>query len=75
MISLMRTTGAAIGAQLASALLTARSPGGAAVPLESGFTLAFALGAAGLLAALLVALLLEGPSLVVRAAPQPAPAG
>jgi EmrB/QacA subfamily drug resistance transporter len=75
MNSIMRTTGAAIGAQLAAALLAARTPGGAAVPLESGFTLAFALGAVGLLAALLVALLIERPSLVAPVAPQPAPAG
>jgi MFS family permease len=73
MNSIMRTTGAAIGAQVAAALLAARTPPGSSVPLESAFTLAFAIGAVGLVAGLLVTLVLEYRSVVVPQ-PQAAPA-
>ena len=47
---IMRTIGAAVGAQIAAAVISAHTPVGALVPDESGFTIAFALaaGAAGL---------------------------
>ena len=47
---IMRTVGAAVGAQVAAAVISAHTPVGALVPDESGFTIAFALaaGAAGL---------------------------
>jgi len=62
MNSIMRTAGAACGAQLAAAILSARTPGGAGLPLEDGFTIAFAMGAAALIAALAFALLVRAPS-------------
>ena len=61
MNSIMRTAGAACGAQLAAAILSARTPGGTGLPLEEGFTIAFAIGAAALVAALAFALLVERP--------------
>lgn len=61
MNSIMRTAGAGCGAQLAAAILSARTPGGTGLPLEDGFTIAFAIGAAGLVAALAFALLVERP--------------
>jgi MFS family permease len=47
---IMRTIGAAVGAQVAAAVISAHTAVGALVPGESGFTIAFALaaGAAGL---------------------------
>src|SRR3954452_9191208 len=42
---IMRTMGAAIGAQVAAAVLSAHTAVGALVPDEGGFTVAFALGA------------------------------
>jgi MFS family permease len=47
---IMRTIGAAVGAQVAAAVISAHTPAGSLVPGESGFTIAFALaaGAAGL---------------------------
>jgi EmrB/QacA subfamily drug resistance transporter len=75
MNSIMRTAGAAVGAQIAAAIVSARTPDGAAVPLEDGFTIAFAMGAAGLVAALCVTLLLGRPGAALAgAAPEPAPA-
>lgn len=75
MNSIMRTAGAAIGAQVAAAIITARTPAGSALALESGYTLAFAVGAGGLLAALLVALVIQRPRPVAARVLQPAPAG
>ena len=47
---IMRTIGAAVGAQVAAAVISAHTPVGSLVPDEAGFTIAFALaaGAAGL---------------------------
>lgn len=84
MNSIMRTAGAACGAQLAAAMLSARTPGGAGLPLEDVVTIAFAIGAAGLVAAPAFALLVERPrprlasrvpaiSTAPRAAREPAP--
>ena len=61
MNSIMRTAGAACGVQLAGAILSARTPGGAGLPLEDGFSIALAIGTAGLAAALAFALLVERP--------------
>jgi hypothetical protein len=73
-LAIMRTAGAAVGAQLAAALISGHTPGGSSIPLEPGFTLAFAVGAAGLLAALLVTCLIERPGRVARRVLQPAAA-
>jgi predicted MFS family arabinose efflux permease len=63
MNTIMRTSGAAIGAQIAAALVSAHPRTG------TGYTLAFAMGAIGLLLALVPTLLLvKRPRLV------PAPA-
>ena len=72
MNSIMRTVGAAIGAQLAAAIVAARTPAGG-VPLESGFTLSFAVAAAGVLAALLVTAAIRRQPVLAR--PAPAAAG
>ena len=59
MNTIMRTSGAAIGAQIAAALVAAH-PG-----TDTGYTLAFAMGAIGLLLALVPTLLLvKRPRLV-----------
>ena len=42
---IMRTIGAAVGAQVAAAVISAHTPLGSLVPEESGFTIAFALAA------------------------------
>jgi EmrB/QacA subfamily drug resistance transporter len=68
MNTIMRTIGAALGSQVAAAIITANTLPGTDVPVESGFTLAFALGAAGALVALLPTFLLTR-----RPAPQPLP--
>jgi len=68
MNTIMRTIGAALGSQVAAAIITANTLPGTDVPAESGFTLAFALGAAGALVALLPTFLLTR-----RPAPQPLP--
>jgi EmrB/QacA subfamily drug resistance transporter len=68
MNTIMRTVGAALGSQVAAAIITANTLPGTEVPLESGFTLAFTLSAAGALLALLPTFLLGR-----RPAPQPVP--
>jgi EmrB/QacA subfamily drug resistance transporter len=68
MNTIMRTIGAALGSQVAAAIISGNTLAGTDVPAESGFTLAFALGAAGALVALLPTFLLTR-----RAAPQPVP--
>jgi MFS family permease len=55
---IMRTIGGAIGAQVAAAVLASNTAAGAPVPLERGFTTAFALAAAAAVLALLPTLLL-----------------
>ena len=47
MNTIMRTAGAAVGAQIAAAIVSARTPAGTGVPLEDGYTIAFAMAAAG----------------------------
>jgi EmrB/QacA subfamily drug resistance transporter len=53
---IMRTIGAAVGAQIAAAVISAHTPGGSLVPDEAGFTIAFALAAAAATLALIPAL-------------------
>ena len=55
---IMRTVGAAIGAQVAAAVISAATPAGSLIPHEAGFTLAFALAAGAASLALIPALLL-----------------
>jgi MFS family permease len=52
MNTIMRTIGAALGSQVAAAIITANTIAGTEIPAESGFTLAFTLGAVGALVAL-----------------------
>lgn len=55
---IMRTIGAAVGAQVAAVVISAATPVGALVPHEAGFTIAFALAGAASLLALVPALAL-----------------
>jgi len=66
MNTIMRTIGGALGAQLAAAVISANTIAGTEIPYERGFTLAWTIGAAGALAALLPTFLLAR-----RRAPQP----
>ncbi len=68
MNTIMRTIGAALGSQVAAAIISANTLAGTDIPLESGFTLAFAISAAGALVALLPTFLLTR-----RRAPSPVP--
>jgi MFS family permease len=68
MNTIMRTVGAAVGAQIAAAIISANTFAGTNVPLERGFTLAFALGAIGALVALVPTLLLRAPARAVARA-------
>jgi EmrB/QacA subfamily drug resistance transporter len=68
MNTIMRTVGAALGAQIAAAVITSNTIAGTDVPLESGFTIAFAMGAGGALVALVPTLLLRRPRARVAAA-------
>jgi MFS family permease len=70
MNTIMRTIGGAFGAQIAAAIISANTFGETEIPLERGFTIAFAMGAAVAVVALLPALAVRMPR---RA--QPAPAG
>jgi MFS family permease len=74
MNSIMRTAGAACGAQIAAAIVSART-GAGGLPAESGFTIAFAMAAVALVAALVPTLLVERRTRLPRGVPQPAPAG
>jgi MFS family permease len=67
MNTIMRTIGGALGAQVAAAIISANTIAGTEIPLERGFTLAWTIGAAGALVALLPTFLLSR-----RPAPQPA---
>jgi EmrB/QacA subfamily drug resistance transporter len=71
MNTIMRTVGAALGAQIAAAVISSNTIPGTDVPLERGFTIAFAMGAGGALVALVPTLLLRGR---VRAGPSGAAA-
>ena len=58
MNTIMRTIGAALGSQVAAAVISANTLPGTEIPLERGFTLAFAISAAGALVALAPTMLL-----------------
>ena len=68
MNTIMRTIGGAFGAQIAASIISANTLGATEIPLERGFTIAFAMSAAVALLALLPALGLVVP------ARRPAPA-
>ncbi len=59
MNTIMRTVGAALGSQVAAAIISANTIAGTEIPAESGFTLAFTISAAGALVAL-------GPTFLLR---------
>ncbi|HEX5782830.1 MAG TPA: MFS transporter [Solirubrobacteraceae bacterium] len=59
MNTIMRTIGAALGSQVAAAIITSNTIAGTEVPTESAFTTAFALSALGALVALLPTFLLS----------------
>jgi EmrB/QacA subfamily drug resistance transporter len=69
MNTIMRTVGAAFGAQIAAAIISAHTLPGTEVPLERGFTLAFAMGAVGALIALVPTLLLRRHAAARRTVP------
>ncbi len=58
MNTIMRTIGAALGSQVAAAIISAHTLAGTEIPLESGFTIAFTVSAIGALVALLPTFLL-----------------
>ena len=59
MNTIMRTVGAALGSQVAAAIISANTIAGTEIPAESGFTLAFTISAVGALVAL-------GPTFLLR---------
>jgi MFS family permease len=70
MNTIMRTIGGAFGAQIAATIISANTLRGTEIPLERGFTIAFAMSACVALLALVPALALVAPAR--RAAPAPA---
>ena len=68
MNTIMRTIGAALGSQVAAAIISAHTIAGTEIPLEEGFTIAFTVSAVGALIALLPTFLLGR-----RPVPQPVP--
>jgi hypothetical protein len=61
MNSIMRTTGAAFGAQISSAVVTAYAIPSTTVPLEAGYTIALAISASAALSGLALTTLLSPP--------------
>jgi hypothetical protein len=59
MNTIMRTVGAALGSQVAAAIISANTIAGTEIPAERGFTLAFTISAVGALLALVPTLLLR----------------
>jgi EmrB/QacA subfamily drug resistance transporter len=55
---IMRTVGGALGAQIAASVISASTPAGSPYPLERGFTIAFAIAAAGAIVGIAPTLLL-----------------
>ena len=68
MNTIMRTIGAALGSQVAAAIISANTLPGTEIPVERGFTIAFTVGAVGALVALIPTFLLSR-----RATPRPVP--
>jgi MFS family permease len=75
--TIMRTIGAALGAQVAATIITANTIPGTVYPAETGFTIAFGLGAIAVTVALVPSLLLtRGPRVNPRGRdPELEPAG
>jgi MFS family permease len=71
---IMRTVGAAVGAQVAAAVISAATPAGALLPHESGFTTSFALAGLAVTLALIPAFALGGRSRRLRLRPALSPA-
>jgi MFS family permease len=71
MNTIMRTIGGAFGAQVSAAIISANTFRGTEIPLERGFTIAFAMGAVVVALALVPALVVRLP----RREAQPVPAG
>jgi EmrB/QacA subfamily drug resistance transporter len=59
MNTIMRTIGAALGSQVAAAIISANTLAGTEIPVEHGFTLAFTISAVGALLALMPTFLLN----------------
>jgi EmrB/QacA subfamily drug resistance transporter len=74
MNTIMRTIGAALGSQVAAAIITANTLPGTEIPVERGFTIAFAVSAVAALLALVPTLLLGPRRRAPRALPEPAEA-
>jgi EmrB/QacA subfamily drug resistance transporter len=72
MNTIMRTIGGALGAQIAAAVVSANTLAGTELPLERGFTIAFAIGACGALLAFAPTLLFRRRPPVRRPLPEPA---
>jgi EmrB/QacA subfamily drug resistance transporter len=72
MNTIMRTIGASLGAQVSAAIITANTLPGTEIPLERGFTIAFALSAVGALLAFLPTLLLSRRGPARQPVPEPA---
>ena len=68
MNTIMRTIGAALGSQVAAAIISANTLPGTEIPVERGFTIAFTVGAVGAMVALIPTFLLSR-----RATPRPVP--
>jgi MFS family permease len=68
---IMRTAGAACGAQIAAAIVSAHTGEATGLPLESGFTIALGMAAAAALAALLPTLLIAPRRRGPRPVPRP----
>jgi EmrB/QacA subfamily drug resistance transporter len=68
MNTIMRTIGAALGSQVAAAVISAHTLPGTEIPTESGFTMAFSISAVGALVALLPTF-----ALTRRRVPEPIP--
>src|SRR4051794_5974038 len=68
MNTIMRTIGGAFGAQVSAAIITANTFPGTEIPLERGFTIAFAMGAAVAVLALVPALAVRRPAARARSA-------
>ena len=71
--TIMRTVGGAFGAQIAAAIVTDHIPAGSRYATESGFTLAFAMGAVALGIALVAATLIPDRQSRVRIGPDSLP--
>jgi EmrB/QacA subfamily drug resistance transporter len=72
MNTIMRTIGAALGAQVAAAIITANTVPGTGIPVESAFTTTFTIAAAAAALAFIPTLLLSRRRTAAQPAPEPA---